>query len=139
MVEFVDGSLLAQLGVSDMRLPIQYAFTYPCRLPTPAPRLDLSQIRSLRMESVDFEKFPCLGLAYTAAKVSGTLPTVLSSADEVVVQAFLNQQIRFTDIPVFLKEVMTQHDVTLQPNLDDILAADRWAKSTAHKLIQTRR
>ena len=139
MVEFVDGSLLAQLAVSDMRLPIQYALTYPCRLPTSVPRLDLSQIGALHMEPVDSEKFPCLELAYSAAKVGGTLPTVLSSADEVVVQSFLNRQIGFMDIPNYLEEVMTRHDVIFQPTVDDILAADRWARSIARELIQTRR
>ncbi len=139
MVEFVDGSVLAQLGVADMRLPIQYALTYPDRFPTSVPRLDLSQVGVLHMEPVDSEKFPCLQLAYSAAKVGGTLPTVLSSADEVVVQAFLNRQIGFTDIPNYLEEVMTRHDVTSQPMLDDILAADQWARSAAHQLIQTRR
>ena len=137
MVEFVDGSLLAQLGVSDMRLPIQYALTYPSRFPTAVPRLDLSEIGALHMEPVDSERFPCLELAYSAAKVGGTLPTVLSSADEVVVQAFLNQQIGFMDIPNYLEEVLTRHDVTFQPTLDDILAADQWARSVAHELIQT--
>lgn len=139
MVEFVDGSLLAQLGVADMRLPIQYALTYPDRFPTSVPRLDLSQVGALHMEPVDSEKFPCLQLAYSAAKVGGTLPTVLSSADEVVVQAFLNRQIGFTDIPNYLEEVMTRHDVTSQPMLDDILAVDQWARSAAHQLIQTGR
>ena len=139
MVEFVDGSLLAQLGVSDMRLPIQYALTYPCRLSTSVPRLELSQIGALHMEPVDSEKFPCLELAYSAAKVGGTLPTVLSSADEVVVQAFLNGQIGFMDIPTYLEEVMTRHDVTLRPTLDDILAADQWARWVAHELIQRKR
>lgn len=137
MVEFVDGSLLAQLGVSDMRLPIQYALTYPCRFPASVPRLDLSQIGALHMEPVDSEKFPCLELAYSAAKVGGTLPTVLSSADEVVVRSFLNRQIGFIDIPNYLEEVMTRHDIVFQPTLDDILAADRWARSVAHELIQT--
>ena len=139
MVEFVDGSLLAQLGAADMRLPIQYALTYPDRFPTSVPRLDLSQVGALHMEPVDSEKFPCLQLAYSAAKVGGTLPTVLSSADEVVVQAFLNRQIGFTDIPNYLEEVMTRHDVTSQPMLDDILAADQWARSAAHQIIQTGR
>ncbi|MCZ6680334.1 MAG: 1-deoxy-D-xylulose-5-phosphate reductoisomerase [Candidatus Poribacteria bacterium] len=139
MVEFVDGSFLAQLSVTDMRVLIQYALTYPRRLPTPLPRLKLSQIRALHLESVDFDKFPCLGLAYTAARVGGTMPTVLSSADEVVVRAFLNQQIGFMDIPSLLAEVIARHDVTSRPNLDDILAADRWAKSVAHQLIQKRR
>ena len=139
MVEFLDGSLLAQLGVSDMRLPIQYALTYPRRFPSSVPRLDLSEIGALHMEPVDSEKFPCIELAYSAAKVGGTLPTVLSSADEVVVRAFLNRQIGFMDIPNYLEEVMTRHDVTFQPTLDDILAADAWARSVAHELIQIKR
>ncbi len=136
MVEFVDGSFLAQLGVADMRVPIQYALTYPRHLPSPATHLNLAQIRALHFETVDFEKFPCLSHAYTATKIGGTLPTALSSADEVAVGAFLNEHIGFMDIPMVIETVMNQHDVVLQPNLNDILAADRWAKSTAHQLIQ---
>ena len=136
MVEFVDGSLLAQLGVADMRVPIQYALTYPRHLPTPTTNLNLAQIRTLHFEPVDFDKFPCLSHAYTATKVGGTLPTVLSSADEVAVHAFLNDHIGFMDIPMIIETVMHQHDVELQPNLKDILAADRWAKATARELIQ---
>ena len=136
MVEFVDGSLLAQLGVADMRVPIQYALTYPRHLPTPTTNLNLAQIRTLHFEPVDFDKFPCLSHAYTATKVGGTLPTVLSSADEVAVHAFLNNHIGFMDIPMIIETVMHQHDVELQPNLKDILAADRWAKATARELIQ---
>ena len=136
MVEFVDGSFLAQLSATDMRVLIQYALTYPHRLPTPVPSLNLSQIGALHLEPVDFEKFPCIGLAYTAAKVGGTLPTVLSSTDEVVVRAFLNRQIGFMDIPNLLEEVMNRHDATLHPDLNEILAADQWAKSMAHQLIQ---
>ena len=137
MVEFVDGSFLAQLGVADMRVPIQYALTYPRHLPTPATHLNLAQIHALHFEPVDFEKFPCLSHAYTATKVGGTLPTVLSSADEVAVHAFLNKHIGFMDIPTIIETVMNQHDVEPHPNLNDILAADRWAKSTAHQLIQS--
>ena len=95
MVEFVDGSFLAQLGVADMRVPIQYALTYPRHLPSPATHLNLAQIRALHFETVDFEKFPCLSHAYTATKIGGTLPTALSSADEVAVGAFLNEHIGF--------------------------------------------
>ena len=136
MVEFVDGSFLAQLGVADMRVPIQYALAYPRHLPSPATHLNLAEIRALHFETVDFEKFPCLSHAYTATKIGGTLPTALSSADEVAVGAFLNEHIGFMDIPMVIETVMNQHDVVLQPNLNDILAADRWAKSTAHQLIQ---
>ncbi len=136
LVEFVDGSILAQLSATDMRLPIQHALAYPNRLSSPVPRLNLCEICTLHLEPVDCEKFPCLSLAYTAAEVGGTLPTVLSSADEIVVRAFLDEQIGFMDIPDILKVVMDRHETELKPSFDDILAADRWAKSTAQTLIQ---
>ena len=138
MVEWTDGSTLAQLGPTDMRIMIQYALTYPRRLSTPVPRLDLMESRALHFEPADFEKFPCLSLAYTAADVGGTLPVVLSSADEVVVAAFLNADIGFMDIPAILGDVMDKHVVVPEPALPDILEADRWAKSTANSLIKKR-
>ncbi len=136
MVEWADGSTLAQLGPTDMRIMIQYALTYPRRLSAPVPRLDLKQARTLNFEPVDLEKFPCLSLAYTAADVGGTLPVVLSSADEIVVAAFLNADIGFMDIPAILGHVMDQHVVTAEPTLSDILEADQWAKATARSLIK---
>ena len=136
MVEWTDGSTLAQLGPTDMRIMIQYALTYPRRLAAPVPRLDLQEARTLNFEPVDFDKFPCLSLAYTAANVGGTLPVVLSSADEVVVAAFLNGDIGFMDIPAILGRVMDKHIVVTEPTLTDILEADRWAKSTARSLIK---
>ena len=136
MVEWTDGSTIAQLGPTDMRIMIQYALTYPRRLSTPVPRLDLREIRALHFEPVDFEKFPCLSLAYNAAEVGGTLPVVLSSADEVVVEAFLNACIGFMDIPVILAHVMDKHTVITDPTLSDILEVDRWAKSTARSIIK---
>lgn len=138
MVEWTDGSTLAQLGPTDMRIMIQYALTYPRRLSTPVPRLDLMESRALHFEPVDFEKFPCLSLAYTAAKVGGTLPVVLSSADEVVVEAFLNACIGFMDIPAILSSVMDKHVVIADPTLSDILEVDRWAKSTARSIIKNK-
>lgn len=136
MVEWTDGSTIAQLGPTDMRIMIQYALTYPRRLSTPVPRLDLQEIRALHFEPVDFEKFPCLSLAYNAAEVGGTLPVVLSSADEVVVEAFLNACIGFMDIPAILARVMDKHTVITDPTLSDILEVDRWAKSTARSIIK---
>ena len=136
MVEWTDGSTLAQLGPTDMRIMIQYALTYPRRLSAPVPRLDLQAARTLHFEPVDFEKFPCLSLAYTAAEVGGTLPVVLSSADEIVVAAFLNACIGFMDIPAILGRVMDAHVVIPEPTLADILEVDRWAKSTARSLIK---
>ena len=136
MVEWTDGSTIAQLGPTDMRIMIQYALTYPRRLSTPVPRLDLREIRALHFEPVDFEKFPCLSLAYNAAEVGGTLPVVLSSADEVVVEAFLNACIGFMDIPAILARVMDKHTVITDPTLSDILEVDQWAKSTARSIIK---
>ncbi len=138
MVEWTDGSTLAQLGPTDMRIMIQYALTYPRRLSTPVPRLDLMESRALHFEPADFEKFPCLSLAYTAAEVGGTLPVVLSSADEVVVEAFLNACIGFMDIPAILASVMDKHVVIADPTLSDILEVDRWAKSTARSIIKNK-
>ena len=135
MVEFVDGSMLAQLGIPDMRLPIQYALTYPNRLENPADRLDFSQIRQFNFEPPDFKRFPCLDLAYTAAEVGGTLPIVLSSSDEVAVDAFLNRQIGFMDIPTIIRRAMDLHDVIYEAELDQILEVNRWTREITSKII----
>lgn len=135
MVEWMDSSTLAQLGPTDMRIMIQYALSYPNRLPTPVPRLDLCELRTLHFEPVDRDKFPCISLAYTAAEVGGTLPVVLSSADEVVVEAFLNEKIGFMDIPAILDQVMNKHVVIDDPTLEDVLEVDRWTKSTTRSII----
>lgn len=139
MVEWTDGSTLAQLGPTDMRIMIQYALTYPNRLSTPVPRLDLCESRTLHFEPVDKEKFPCISLAYTAAEVGGTLPVVLSSADEVVVNAFLEERIGFMDIPAILECVMEKHVVIAYPSLEDVLEVDQWAKSTTRSIIKDKR
>ena len=135
MVEFIDGSLLAQLGIADMRVPIQYALTYPDRLPNPSPRLDFSQIPKLHFEKPDLQRFPCLQHAYTAAEVGGTLPTVLSQADEVAVEAFLEQRIGFMNIPRILGQVMDAHQVVAEPKLEDILESSRWAQIRTREQI----
>lgn len=137
MVEWTDGSTLAQLGPTDMRIMIQYALTYPNRLPSPIPRLDLTESYTLHFEPVDREKFPCISLAYLAAEVGGTLPVVLSSADEVVVKAFLDEYIGFMDIPAILQTVMEKHKVIADPTLEDILEVDKWTKSTVSSLINS--
>ena len=139
MVEWTDGSTIAQLGPTDMRIMIQYALTYPRRLSAPVPRLDLQEARALHFEPVDLEKFPCLSLAYNAAEAGGTLPVVLSSADEIVVEAFLNTHIGFMDIPAILARVMDKHTLIANPTLSDILEVDRWAKATAHAIIKRQR
>jgi 1-deoxy-D-xylulose-5-phosphate reductoisomerase len=139
MVEWTDGSVLAQLGPTDMRIMIQYALTYPKRLSTPVPRLDFCESHTLHFEPVDKEKFPCISLAYTAAEVGGTLPVVLSSADEIVVNAFLDERIGFMDIPDILQCVMDRHDVIADPTLEDILEVDKWAKSTTRSIVSAKR
>jgi len=136
MVEFIDGSWIAQLGIADMRIPIQYALTYPERMSTSTPPLDLVQIGALTFENVDMEKFPCLRLALTAAEIGGTMPTVLSGADEIVVQAFLEGKIGFLDIPKIIEKVMSIHNVKSSPGLDDILIADDWAKQVTKDNIK---
>lgn len=139
MVEWTDGSTLAQLGPTDMRIMIQYALTYPNRLSTPVPRLDLCASRTLHFQPVDKDKFPCISLAYIAAEVGGTLPVVLSSADEIVVNAFLTEKIGFMDIPTILQSVMDKHDVISEPSLEDVLEVDKWAKSTTLSIINANR
>ncbi len=129
LVEFRDGSVKAQLSYPDMRLPIQYALTYPERLPNPElPRLNWNNLRSLTFEQPDFDKFPCLKLAIEAGRKGGTYPTVLSSADEIAVELFLSGRIKFTDIARLVEQALQQHKPIAQPTLEDIMAADTWAR-----------
>ncbi len=133
MVEMVDGSLLAQLGPTDMRIPIQYALSYPERLESPWPRFDITRNWSLTLDPPDEAMFPCLGLAYEAIRRGSTLPAVLSTADEMAVEAFLRQRIGFTDIPRIIADAMDRHlaatDLTAPVTLESIMAADRWTRS----------
>jgi 1-deoxy-D-xylulose-5-phosphate reductoisomerase len=132
MVEFVDGSLKAQLSWPDMRLPIQYALSYPQRWPNPElPRLDWDKIDALSFEPIDYDRFPCLKLAVDAGKSGGTYPAVLCAADEVAVQLFLEHRIGFTDIARIVQETLEQHRSINQPSMEEILAADNWARECA--------
>ena len=132
LVEFIDGSLKAQLGFPDMRLPIQYALSYPERLPNPElPHLNLLQIGALEFEPVDYDKFPCFKLALDAGKAGGTCPAVLCAADEVAVKLFLEHRINFVDIAGVIEETLSRHQGIINPSLDEILAADAWARETA--------
>lgn len=128
MVEFADGSIKAQMSPPDMRLPIQYALLYPERLPNNFPHLDLSSITALTFEPPDGEQFPCLNLALDASRKGGTYPAVLSTADEVAVALFLEERISFTDIPKLVAEALEEHHSTPHPTLEDVLAADDWAR-----------
>jgi len=129
MVEFADGSVKAQLSYPDMRLPIQHALSYPERLPNPQiPPLDWHTVNNLTFEPPDFDTFPCLKLAIEAGKKGGTYPAALCAADEVAVDFFLSQRIKFTDIAKLVEKTLEQHQSTAHPTIEEIMAADTWAR-----------
>ena len=135
MVEFIDGSIKAQLSYPDMRLPIQYALTYPERLPNPQfPKLDWGIINNLSFEQPDFDTFPCLKLAIEAGRKGGTYPAVVCAADEVAVELFLWQRIKFIDIANLVGQALEQHQAIAHPSLEEIMAADAWARQRVLKL-----
>jgi 1-deoxy-D-xylulose-5-phosphate reductoisomerase len=131
MVEFVDGSVIAQLSTPDMCLPIQYALTYPARVGSGRVQTDFSKIGSLTFEEPDLERFPALNLARRAGEAGGTLPAVLNAADEVAVEAFCERRITFEQIPQMVAATMKRHEVVVQPTLEQIVAADAWARKEA--------
>jgi 1-deoxy-D-xylulose-5-phosphate reductoisomerase len=135
MIEMVDGSIIAQLGVTDMRLMIQYALTYPERLPTDLPPLGLEKLAKLEFYEPDFERFPCLRLAYEAMREGGTMPAAMSAANEIAVAAFLNRQIKFMDIPRLIDETMTAHSTQSCSSIEAVLEADRWARAHAESAV----
>ena len=124
MVRFNDASTIAQLGLPDMRLPIQYALLYPERVDTKLPRLDLLEVGSLIFEPVDFERFECLKLAMEAARIGGTLAVVMNAADEVAVDFFLRGKIGFLDIPRLVRSTMESHDPRPNPSIEEIFEVD---------------
>ncbi len=135
MVEFADGSIKAQMSYPDMRLPIQYALTYPERLPNAElPRMDWSAVQKLTFEQPDPDRFPCLRLAVEAGKTGGTQPAVLCAADEVAVDLFLSGDIGFTDIARLVGQVLAEHETITGPGLEDIISADGWARQRVHVL-----
>ncbi|HKA53132.1 MAG TPA: 1-deoxy-D-xylulose-5-phosphate reductoisomerase [Candidatus Binatia bacterium] len=136
MVEYVDGSVLAQLGIPDMAIPISYILAYPDRLPLPhLPALDLAAAAELTFLQPDFGKFPCLGLAYEALARGGTCPAVLNAANEVAVANFLSGQIRFPEIAALNRRVLDAHTTHSVNNLDDLLEADAWARHRAREAL----
>jgi 1-deoxy-D-xylulose-5-phosphate reductoisomerase len=135
MVEFTDGSFIAQLGVTDMRLPIQYALTYPERLDTGLSPLDLGQAMTLDFHPPDMRRFPCLSLAYQAIETGGTAPAVLNAANEVAVKGYLDEKIGFLEIPDILAETLARHQRQEASDLDTVLSADAWARETAQSLV----
>ncbi|HON08306.1 MAG TPA: 1-deoxy-D-xylulose-5-phosphate reductoisomerase [Verrucomicrobiota bacterium] len=134
LVEFIDGSILAQLSTPDMCLPIQYALTYPERIESHRVQTNLAKIASLSFEEPDENRFPALSIARKAAKIGGTMPAVLNAANEIAVEAFCQRKIRFIDIPKIVAETMESHKPILHPELKDILSADDWARQKAQSL-----
>ncbi|HUT97410.1 MAG TPA: 1-deoxy-D-xylulose-5-phosphate reductoisomerase [Dehalococcoidales bacterium] len=136
MVEFADGSVKAQLGRPDMRLPIQYALSYPERLANPhLPRLDWADIEELTFEPPDLDSFPCLRIAIEAGKKGETFPAALCGADEIAVQQFLAGRIKFTDIPELVERTLEEHKAVATPSLEAIMAADDWARERVMQLV----
>ncbi len=131
MVQFIDGTILAQIGEHDMRIPIQYALFYPNRTINKFPRLDLTKIGQLTFKKVNFNKFPCIKLAYKALELGGTMPAVLNGANEIAVNAFLNSKISFSVIPLVIQNTMKEHKSKFNPDISDILNADYWARERA--------
>ena len=134
MIEMVDGSILAQLGVTDMRLMIQYALTYPERLPADLPFLGLDKLSKLEFVEPDLHRFPCLALAYEAMREGGTMPAAMNAANEIAVAAFLSERIRFSEIPRIIAATMEAHTTTPCSSIAAVLEADRWARSHAGSL-----
>lgn len=135
MASFHDGTVLAQLGIPDMRGAIAYALSWPERLPLAMPVPDFAALGSLTFEAPDREKFPCLDLAYEACRVGHTLPAVLNAANETAVMAFLDKKIPFTAIPRMIEMAMEQHELEKKPDLSDIIRVDAWARNCSEQLV----
>ncbi|GAE87499.1 1-deoxy-D-xylulose-5-phosphate reductoisomerase [Acetivibrio straminisolvens] len=135
MVEYKDGSIIAQLGSPDMRLPIQFALTYPDRKPNNFSKLDIIKNGSLTFEVPDLEAFPCLELAFEALRAGGTMPAVLNAANEEAVGLFMEEKIRFLDIPRIIENVMGRHSIKSDPGIDDIIDVDLWARKIVREVV----
>ncbi len=135
MIEMIDGSVIAQMGITDMRHAIQYALTYPDRYDSELAPLDLARLSSLHFEAPDLERFPCISLAYRALRTGGTLPAAMNAANEEAVQAFIKERISFADIPQVIQGVMDEHRTADVKDLDAVVDADRSARAAAHLAI----
>lgn len=136
MVQFIDGTIMAQIGEHDMKIPIQYALFYPNRISNNFSRLDLTKIGQLTFKKPNFNKFPCINLAYQALEIGGTMPAVLNGANEIAVNAFLNSQISLSSIPHIIQNTMKEHKPKYNPNINDILDVDYWAREIALKYCE---
>lgn len=135
MVEFVDGSIIAQLSPPDMKIPISYALNYPKRLENKLPSLNLAKIGELTFLKPDPDKFLCLSYAYEAIRKGGTMPTALNASNEIAVQSFLKREISFLDIPRVIRATMNSHNTLKVNKLDDVLRADKWARQRAKEIV----
>lgn len=135
MIELVDGSVIAQMGITDMRHAIQYALTFPERHTCDLPSLDLAKLSTLNFETPDIEKFPCISLAYRALRIGGTLPAAMNAANEEAVKAFISERIGLTEIPKIIEGVMDAHESRSVENLEVVLDADREARCKAAEII----
>lgn len=135
LVEYEDRSMIAQLGLPDMRTPISYAMRYPQRLPLDLPSLDLTEIGALSFCKPDHDRFPCLNLGYESLRTGGTMPATMNAANEIAVEAFLNGGIRFTEIAEVIRQTMDAHTPKAVVTLEDALEADRWARDKAESLV----
>lgn len=136
MVEYIDGSVIAQMGIPDMRTPIAYALAYPERLELDLPPLDFFSVKTLTFQEPDLSRFPCLDLAFAACKAGGTMPAVLNASNEVAVQAFLDNRIPFNGIPRTVNQVMQEHALDPADELEVLLEADSWARTRTEEAIQ---
>jgi 1-deoxy-D-xylulose-5-phosphate reductoisomerase len=135
LVEYADGSVIAQLGLPDMRTPISYAMNYPARMPLEPPPLDLARIGKLTFHRPDHDRFPCLGLGYESLRVGGTMPATLNAANEIAVAAYLSERIGFLDIANIIRTTMDAHQPVEVSSLETALEADRWAREKAGALV----
>ena len=136
LVEFHDNSVIAQLGLPDMKIPIQYALSYPKRLSGASKSLNLAEIKNLEFREPNFEMFPCLKYAYEAGKIGGTLPAVMNAANETAVNTFLDNQIKFLDIARLIKKMMDSHKLIKNPDLNEILEVDKKTKEETKRIIE---
>ncbi|RMF93232.1 MAG: 1-deoxy-D-xylulose-5-phosphate reductoisomerase [Candidatus Schekmanbacteria bacterium] len=136
MVEYIDGSVVGQLGIPDMRIPISLALAYPERLPNEYPSLNLPAKGELTFYEPDLKKFPCLALALEAGKIAGTMPAVLNAANEVAVHSFLEEKLSFNNIPVVIENTMNKHKSREVASIGDVLDADRWAREESKRIIE---
>lgn len=137
-VEYEDGAVIAQMGEPDMKVPIQYALTYPKRIKNSFPKIDFAQRNSLTFEKPDMDTFKCLSLAYRAIKTGGTMPTVMNGANEMAVAAFLENKIGFLDIADIIEKTMMSYNVKYDYTVEDLVEADKWARNFSNNLIMTK-